>query len=352
VLLWILYFDNLPSHEHSSTWQQGWAILHLPLHLSFVGILEGSRQVAMMRFISQALHGFVAKADKYCLRQHLDGKVLGEKLLRLVDNYDFGVLHPTADQYIRMRNIIDEIEEIPGICSIQNTANVTTVFHLGSPIFPRFNELLYHFATALFISDGAEEILPAATELDAFALLQRSVTTIYLYYWSSVLVMLLTLIALYCLSNHKSYRHYDVADYCSTGVRAIMAIMAAGLVALYADKVAWQDSIASRAMLPTLGGVLTLVVVGDAVGRRLRARGMRKRLKVSPVQVQGDTCASEQEQSISRWEIGVNPQRHNVIGPHRGAMIIPRASVYHWLIPAVESHGEYSIQHRGDGRPF
>jgi hypothetical protein len=274
----------------------------------------------MMRFISQALHGFVVKANKLCLDKHLDGKLLGDKLLRLVDAYDFGVMHPTADQYIRMRVLIKEIEKTSGVCSVANTSGVVSIFDLTSSSFGDFKELLYDFATALFISDGAEDILPAGSK-DAFALLERSVITIYLYYWSSVLVALLTLLILYRLSHP---RKYHVGDYFSMGVRIAMALLAVGLVALYGDKTTWLSFIASRAMLPTLTSILATVVIGDRVGRLLRRRALRK----SGV---GQLKDAEDEEH--------NARRETIKSRRRGVVITPRASFYNWLMPVYERDG-------------
>jgi hypothetical protein len=343
----VIYFDNLPETHHGSSWQQTWAILHLPLHLSFVGILEGSRQVAMMRFISQAISGFVLRANKNCLQRHLDGQALGEKLFKIIDVYDFGILHPTAAQYIQMRDIIEQIEKVPGICSATNTTNVTSLFDNDSPpAFVPFKNLLSHFTTALFVSDGAEEILPTVEE-SAFALLDRSVKIIYLYYWSSVLVMLLTIIFLYRLTNTKAYKDYDVADLCSMLGRWVMALLAASLIALYGKKSAWTDFVTSRAMLPTLCGILSFVVVVDRLGRLLRARSLRKKLPP------GTSALTEEQDANSSW-LNLERDRDSHGSRLDGVVMLePRNSVYSWLMPEAEQLKERHVdQHASEASHY
>jgi hypothetical protein len=301
----------------------------------------------MMRFISQAVKGFVLRANKNCLERHLDGQALREKLFRIIDVYDFGILHPTAAQYVQMRDIIGKIESIPGICSATNTTNVSSVFGSDSPpAFLDFKNLLYHFTTALFVSDGAEEILPSVEE-SAFALLDRSVKIIYLYYWSSVLAMLLTIICLYRLTNAKAYKDFDVADLCSMLGRWVMALLAVSLIALYAKESAWIGFVTSRAMLPTLCGILSFVVVVDRLGRILRARSLRKKLPP------GTSSAVEEQNTSSSWlDVGRDRDSH---GSRRdGAVVLePRNSVYSWLMPEAEQLKERHVdQHVGEASHY
>jgi hypothetical protein len=298
----------------------------------------------MMRYISQALHGFVAQVDSICLHKHLDGKVLGDKLMRLVDAYDFGVLHPTADQYIRMREAVFEIGNIPGICSVQNTLGKSTVFDPITEAYPRFKELLYHFATALFISDGAEEI-SASSAQDAFALMERSIVTIYLYYWSSVLAMLFTVILLYMLNRRKGN---DLAYYCSIAGRCIMAVFTVVLVALYSDTSAWTSFITSRAMLPTLCGILSFVVLVDWVGRRIRvtkARNMRaSRLEQETqdhISKGGSSSAVAGSHTRTTWVESVDEVEDAYklrASRRRGVVLTTRQSMYNWLMPPLDHH--------------
>jgi hypothetical protein len=340
--LWVLYFDNLPEVHHGSSWQQTWAILHLPLHLSFVGILEASRQVAMMRFISQALHRFVDKTNRACLQKHVDGKALADKLYKIIDIFDFRILRPTAEQYSHMRYMIGQIGAMPGICSVENTANMTTLYDKASPTaFPEFKELLYQFTKALFSSDGAEEVLPSA-EKNAFTLFERSVKTIYLYYWSSVLCMLLTLIFLYRLTNIKAYKEYDVADLCSMLGRWIMAVLAASFIALYAKSIAWTNFIASRAMLPTLCGILSFVVVVDRLGRLLRARGLKKKLPAREARNDSGRSTEDEEYDLS-WVYADAHRLSSTTTRSRASTPEPRESVYSWLMPTAEQNSEWYV---------
>ncbi|TLD35716.1 Low temperature requirement A [Venturia nashicola] len=317
VLLWAVYFDNLPTKPHSSTWQQIWACLHLPLHLSFVGILEGSRQVAMMRYISHALRSFASSANKQCLKQHLDGAELSNILLKLIQKYEFGVMHPTAGEFLVMKEDIAAIGNAKGICSAANTAGVTTVFFANaeSKGFGAFQELLYHFARALFISDGAEEVPKSRKGRDGFELLERSIITVYLYYWASVLAMLLTLTILYRLNRPTDN---DIGDFLSYVGRTSMAILAVALISIYGNTIAWTDFIASSAMLPTLCSMIAIVLAFDWLGRRLRVKKIRKlvdeREQIESRQVKDklelEIMGQSQSQS-DEWIENVEPAHHS-----------------------------------------
>ncbi|QDS68947.1 hypothetical protein FKW77_008611 [Venturia effusa] len=347
VLLWAAYFDNLPTKSHSSTWQQIWACLHLPLHLSFVGILEGSRQVAMMRYISQALRSFAANANKQCLKKHLDGAALSQDLLRLLQKYEFGIMHPTAGEFMGMKKDIAKIGATHGICSPANTTGVTDVF-TGTAEgrgFGDFQELLYHFARALFISDGAEEVPKSKKGRDGFVLLERSIVTVYLYYWSSVLAMLLTLTLLYRLNRPKAI---DVGDICSYVGRFAMALLAIALISIYGNTIAWTDFIASSAMLPTLCGMIAVVLALDWLGRRLRVKKIR-RFVDEKEQMEGTHVRNKQEMEIqgqaqsTEWIENVSPAHHNGMSRRNGVSVPTRMSMYNWLM-----HTQYQPKGTGE----
>lgn len=339
VLLWAVYFDNLPTKPHSSTWQQIWACLHLPLHLSFVGILEGSRQVAMMRYISQALRSFASSANKQCIKKHLDGEELSHNLLRLVQKYEFGAMHPTAGEFMTMKEDIAVIGKAHGICSVANTTGVTDVFSAtaNGKGFAEFQELLYHFARALFISDGAEELQKSSKKekgRDGFALLERSIITVYLYYWSSVLAMLLTLTILYRLNRP---RNNDIGDVCSYIGRATMAILAIALISIYGNTIAWTDFIASSAMLPTLCSMICVVLAFDWLGRRLRVKKIRKfvdeREQIESRHVQTKQEMENQGHSDNtEWVENVQPAHLSGMSRRHGIFVPTRMSMYNWLM--------------------
>jgi len=305
----------------------------------------------MMRYINTALRAFAAETNKLCLQQHLDGAKLADKLLRYVKKYDFGVAHPTADEYIRMKEDISSIGLMLGICDVGNTTGTKDIFATAEERFPNFKELLFHFARALFISDGAEEIPRSKKGRDGFALLEHSIVTVYLYYWSSVLAMLITITVLYRLNRPKGN---DLSDALSIGGRILMAVLATVLIALYGSTVAWMDFIASRAMLPTLCGILAFVVGVDWLGRRIRVRKVRKFLRENPearkessatiehhhdrdkeVLQERDRQAWELEEdktATSTWVASVRQDHYERATRRQGVFIPARTSMYNFLM--------------------
>jgi hypothetical protein len=51
VLIWALYFDNFPHGHYGTIRQQVWSVLHFPFQLAIVGVVEGSQQVALARYV-------------------------------------------------------------------------------------------------------------------------------------------------------------------------------------------------------------------------------------------------------------------------------------------------------------
>jgi hypothetical protein len=286
----------------------------------------------MMRYISQALHSFAAGANKLCLTKHLDGPELTKGLMKLVNKYEFGVMHPTAGEFMVMKEDITTIGAMKGICSAANSTGVKDVFSsTANPKgFDEFQELLYHFARALFISDGAEEIPKSQKGRDGYALLEKSIITVYLYYWASVLAMLLTLTILYRLNRP---RDNDIGDIFSYVGRASMAFLTIVLISLYGNTIAWTDFIASCAMLPTLCGILAVVVGCDWLGRRIRVRKVkayvsaREREEASQVRDK-----EEQERHDNTWIETVRTAHHSTASRRDGIFVPTRMSMYNWLM--------------------
>jgi hypothetical protein len=286
----------------------------------------------MMRYISQALHSFAVNSNKLCLQKHLDGPELSKGLLHLVNKYEFGAMNPTAGEFIAIREDITLIGTIKGICSSANTAGIDDVFTPTSITkgFGEFQELLYHIARALFISDGAEEIPKSKKGRDGFALLDRSIITVYLYYWSSVLTMLLTLAILYRLNRPRCN---DAGDICTYVGRGFMAILTIALISIYGNTVAWTDFIASRAMLPTLCGILAVVVGCDWLGRRIRVRKVRAYVDAREMEEASQVRNKEEQEMYDN--IGVQtmrPAHHSTSSRRHGVFVPTRTSMYNWLM--------------------
>lgn len=294
----------------------------------------------MMRYISQALRSFAASANKQCLKKHLDGAELSENLMRLVKKFEFGAMHPTAGEFMIMKEDISAIGNVQGICSMASTTGVTDVFApAANPKFGEFQELLYHFARALFISDGAEEIPKSKKGRDGFALLEKSIITVYLYYWSSVLAMLLTLTILYRLNRP---RDNDIGDLCSYIGRVTMALLSIALISIYGNTIAWTDFIASSAMLPTLCSMIAVVLAFDWLGRRLRVKKIRKfvderdQIESRQVRDKEEMEIRGQSQSCEYIE-NVRPAHYSSSSRRNGIFVPTRMSMYNWLM-----HTQYS----------
>jgi hypothetical protein len=89
VLLWALYFDNFPHGHYGTIRQQLWSLLHFPFQLAIVGVVEGSQQVALARYVLKNYIYIEDSIVKYCYKENLDGEKLRDKLTTLVQYWQF-----------------------------------------------------------------------------------------------------------------------------------------------------------------------------------------------------------------------------------------------------------------------
>jgi hypothetical protein len=193
--------------------------------------------------------------------QHLDGQELAQKLLDLIDSYKFDEQIATYTSLNQLQDDISAISNTTDICSTMNTTGVDDATSLSA-----FMQLTYDFYGALFVADGAEEISPSE---DPTQLLYSSMNPVYVYFWASTLVVLISsMIMLRLIRRFKA----DVFDFISMFTRGFMA---AGVIALIAIKVTPEAHIKylfSIAMLPTLCAILFVIICGDRIGRLLSVR--------------------------------------------------------------------------------
>ena len=69
----MLYFDNHPHGHYGTIRQQLWSALHFPFHLAVVGVVEGSQQIALARYVFKSMAKFMKEIEIHCTIQQLDG---------------------------------------------------------------------------------------------------------------------------------------------------------------------------------------------------------------------------------------------------------------------------------------
>lgn len=82
----MLYFDNHPHYHYGTIRQQFWSALHFPFHLAIVGVVEGSQQIALARYVFKSTAKLMGDIELYCTRQQLEGNDPPSRVLRSATN--------------------------------------------------------------------------------------------------------------------------------------------------------------------------------------------------------------------------------------------------------------------------
>ncbi|KAF2810489.1 uncharacterized protein BDZ99DRAFT_520558 [Mytilinidion resinicola] len=264
VFVWMLYFDNSPHGHYGTIRQQIWSVLHFPLHLAIVGLVEGSQQIALARYVSLQM----LKIDKafwtYCVKDHLDGQDLATALMEKIEYYQLDKKVDSEKYMPFIEEKLDFIANATGICSAKNTASFQQTYSAWSYAYPEgVVNLLVDTTSALYQSLGVE--LPeseALKNLTATEIMFHAWRVIYIYYWSSLTMLILcSLIFMILIRKNKS----DFFDWISIIIRALMLGLSACLVAVVANENALYTLISSPVVLPLCLIIIFLILIFDRV---------------------------------------------------------------------------------------
>ena len=263
VFLWMFYFDNHPHHHYGTIRQQFWAGLHFPLHIGIVGVVEGSQQIALTRQIFRMFGEVEDQIHQICVIQHLDGTALANALTTVVKSMKLEEKLESKDQAQIVLTEVLAIANQTGICSEANTTNLAALQK-----FPNdFNEIMIDILGAIFQSTGIK--LPSG--VDPSELARSTFLTVYMYYWASILITMLSFAALFWLTKHKEQRAF-LFENVAIGARVATALIAAIFGALAASQTGLYYYIKSPGILPTVASLFFLVVCADRVGRQICVR--------------------------------------------------------------------------------
>lgn len=252
IFLWCLYFDNSPHGHYGTIRQQIWSVLHFPLQLTIVGVVEGSQQVALARYIMRQ----TTKIDKAfyedCMVNHLDGVPLVNAIVKSLQYFQLES-KVESERWIPVLN--DDIFTIGNMTSICAPENVNGKYEPGW--YPQeLVNLLYDSLGAIYSSLGMK--LPL--DKDPTLVAVHSWRIVYIYYWSSFVLLLASLIAfLFLIRKNKA----DIFDWVSVIVRFVVLLAGAALIAVAANQDALFTFLATPAVLPTCVILLFLVLLFD-----------------------------------------------------------------------------------------
>lgn len=277
LFLWSLYFDNQPHGHYGTIKQQIWSVLHFPFHLAIVGVAEGSQQIAQTRAIIYNISKFVSAITKYCVEEHLDGEELGEKLNATVAYYQFDGKIDTKAMF--EGGVVPQIQLLTsslyqGVCSEANVTLLETENSEGSTFPAAFNKLTDYVLTTLFSGMGIKLDPKMLAEKNPETMAWESFDTVYLYWWSSLAVLLLCYMSfLYMIRRHKA----DFADYFSQITRGLMAVACICAVALGASNLGLlHATIETPFLLPIAASILAFINYSDKLARQIANKRITK----------------------------------------------------------------------------
>lgn len=186
----MFYFDNHPRHQYGTIRQQFWAGLYFPLHIGIIGVLEGSQQIAIARYIFKTFMKLEKDIHTFCVMQNLDGVALRDSIISAIKSLKLEDKLESKEQAALAFQEVYAVTNITGICSVANTQNLPPLSSFPAD----FNEIMIDVFGALFQSTGIK--LPS--RIDPAQLAKSTFLTVYIYYWVSIC---LTVICFPCSSG-------------------------------------------------------------------------------------------------------------------------------------------------------
>jgi hypothetical protein len=83
----MFYFDNQPKQHYGTIRQQLWSVLHFPLHIAIVLVVEGSQQIVQAHHVLKTWTKFIEKVVIACDIDGLEGEALSKALTKVVTPY-------------------------------------------------------------------------------------------------------------------------------------------------------------------------------------------------------------------------------------------------------------------------
>ncbi|QDS75713.1 hypothetical protein FKW77_008036 [Venturia effusa] len=211
VFFWMLYFDNQPKQHYGTIRQQIWSVLHFPLHLAIVGVVEGAQQMVLAHYTLSTTNKFREKVADYCVKKNYDGAKLTGALLTALKSYAF---EDKPETYQSSRMILKEVYALgnrTGVCAksglrAQNATN-------GG--FHDYDYLVLEFTGAIFAGNGAK--LPKG--LDPTLAASSAFRIAFQYYWVAFAVVLIC--SMIFLQLVRKSRKADIFDHVGMVTRTI-----------------------------------------------------------------------------------------------------------------------------------
>jgi hypothetical protein len=258
----MIYFDNHPHGHFGTIRQQIWSVLHFPIHLAIVGLVEGAQQVALARYVSRGIYKFEKSLVQYCFKDHLDGADLVDKLVTAVDYFQ---LDKKLNSLIFVPSIQSDIELIgntTGICTGVTGAD-------GSDLPDPILHLFANVAAALYSGLGVNIPL----DEDVLEVMLNSWKLVYRYFWAAYLILIGCFLVVMVLIRTTKMDAFDITALFDRG---FVIVAAAAILGLSAGKDLMYQIIETPFILPIAVILLYLIIVLDRLGAWIANRRNRK----------------------------------------------------------------------------
>lgn len=259
----MLYFDNQPHGHFGTIKQQLWSVMHFPIHLAIVGLVEGAQQVALARYISSGIMKFEKSLVQYCLTEHLDGPALTAKLNASIKYLQ---LDKKAASLLYLDQINAQVAGIgasAGICG--PSVPGTSALDLPLPLVSLYGDVLAALYSAIGLS------LPV--DQNVLVIMIESWKLVYRYFWAAFLILMgCFLIGIILVRTTK----LDIFHRVALLDRFVVILIAAALLGVSANKELMYNIMMTPAILPIAVVLLYLIIVFDRFGGWMANRRNRK----------------------------------------------------------------------------
>ncbi|KAK3995164.1 bacterial low temperature requirement A protein-domain-containing protein [Cladorrhinum sp. PSN332] len=252
--LWMMYFDNHPNGHFGTIKQQIWSLLHFPMHLAIVGLVEGAQQVALARYMSVSSLSFERALVKYCFIDHLDGEELVAKLRASLDYLE---LEKKLGGLIYLDELTFDLQTIGqtvGIC--QEGVHGTTSADLPEEL----NVIWYRAMNALYSSLG----LSLPPDQAPLAVMFESWRLVYRYFWGSFVTLMICFLAAMFLIRRNRIDAYHLVSFSN---RSIVIVVGAAVLGISATTEIMNSIMEQPIILPVAVGLIYGIILSDRLGK-------------------------------------------------------------------------------------
>jgi hypothetical protein len=281
--LWQAYFDNHPHGHYGTIRQQWWALLHFFLHLGYVGVVEGSNQMATFYYALRQIVSFETKMHSAC-----DLNYSNEELVSYI-NGTLSYLKLQKYATIEYNTVQLAFTDLLDHASWPNQDMCASSDALGyltkNVLLPTRDAILARYG-----------VMPSEGEDHFFHTLQVT----YTYYWCSLALTLITLLVfVWVVRRH----HRDRFEWIRMSWRILMAILSLAIMFLRFSKVTLIRYLMSPTVVVTVVVMMTLTLVIDRICRVLGVKRFKRHYQV-PVDHDSDHEHGHEEH---------DPPGHNLV---------------------------------------